>query len=250
MNNKLQHELVRLGFTANEAAVYLSCLELGTAKMTDIARRSETKRPTTYLIIEELLKKNLITRIQKGKIDYYKPSDPSLILQDQLEKTKLAQRILPNLKKTFAGPRKTKVTFYEGKRQLEHIHDVMFRSKQLSSIVYLDQYWKLFGDEHNRHIYELLKRSGGMVRALMPKTRKNIEHVNKKYRTGLQEVRFLPETFDTANQASILYNDKQVVYLSYTSVTATSIEDENILNVHSQMFEHLWRQSEPFKKQP
>ena len=140
------------------------------------------------------------------------------------------------------------MTFYEGKKQLEHIHDIMFRSKLISSIVYLNQYWQLFSEEHNRHIYELVKRNGGFVRVLMPKTRTNIEYTNKKYRKGLQEVRFLPNTFDDTKQASILYNDTQVVYLSYSSVTATSIEDKDILSVHSQMFEHIWNQSDPYEE--
>ena len=55
MNKNLIDKLIALGFTTNEAKVYLATLELGTTKMTDLAKHSNTKRPTTYLIVDSLI---------------------------------------------------------------------------------------------------------------------------------------------------------------------------------------------------
>ncbi|MEK7106984.1 MAG: helix-turn-helix domain-containing protein, partial [Patescibacteria group bacterium] len=63
----ISDSLSQLGLSGQESAVYLAALELGFSSISDIAKKAGIKRPTTYYIVDELIKKNLVSRAPKGK---------------------------------------------------------------------------------------------------------------------------------------------------------------------------------------
>ena len=83
---------------------------------------------------------------------------------------------------------------------------------------------------------------------IVPKTRKSIEYISKNYRKGFQDIRFLPKGFDTSNKMGFLVNDKQLMFTSFDAITATVIEDPNIVACQKQMWEILWHQIEVWNK--
>src|SRR3989344_3084998 len=72
--------LKNIGLGDKAAKVYLAMLELGPASVLEIAAKASVNRPTTYLQIEELKKKGLVSTQKKGKKDLYIAESP-----DQLE---------------------------------------------------------------------------------------------------------------------------------------------------------------------
>lgn len=65
--NDLAKKLESLGLTEKEAAVYVAALELGASPAQKIAERAKVKRGTTYLAIESLTKRGLMSSVTKGK---------------------------------------------------------------------------------------------------------------------------------------------------------------------------------------
>jgi len=55
-------QLQNLDLNPNEAKTFLAILEIGPASISDIAKRARIKRPTTYYLIEELIKKGLFSK--------------------------------------------------------------------------------------------------------------------------------------------------------------------------------------------
>ena len=58
-----QTQLKKLGLTEKEAKLYINALELGSFSVMGIAHKSGIKRPTCYLILDELVKKGLVSII-------------------------------------------------------------------------------------------------------------------------------------------------------------------------------------------
>ena len=58
----LIQELGHLGLSEKEAAVYLASLELGPAPVQDISHKAKVNRATTYVMIESLMGRGLISR--------------------------------------------------------------------------------------------------------------------------------------------------------------------------------------------
>lgn len=59
--------LKEFGFKEKEAAVYLGLLELGEAKVHDIARKAKISRPTTYEILEKLAEGGFVVSLEKKR---------------------------------------------------------------------------------------------------------------------------------------------------------------------------------------
>lgn len=57
--------LENLGFSDNEAKVYLAALETGLSSAQDIADKAKLKRTTTYSVLDVLVRKGFILKTQK-----------------------------------------------------------------------------------------------------------------------------------------------------------------------------------------
>jgi predicted DNA-binding transcriptional regulator len=61
----LEETLEKLGLNEKEAKVYLALLELGQDTVQNIAQRASITRPTTYNILDALVKKGLTTQVDQ-----------------------------------------------------------------------------------------------------------------------------------------------------------------------------------------
>ena len=58
---------------------------LGTTSVQDIARKTNIKRPTVYLHIDELIKQGLFESMSLNNKQYYRAADPE-VLEERLKK--------------------------------------------------------------------------------------------------------------------------------------------------------------------
>lgn len=97
-------ELINFGFSDKEAAVYLAALQLGLSSIQDIAEKSGVNRGTTYLIVDELIKRGLISSfIKDGRRRLAAESPDRLLSLLRLQKNELEEKereltaVLPKL---------------------------------------------------------------------------------------------------------------------------------------------------------
>lgn len=106
--------LESLGLSDKEARVYLALLELGTASAQTVSTKSYIKKPTTYLALEELRKKGLLTKLPKAKRVLYRANSPYELESIINEQALHARRLLPSLSARFKETSRVQMTFYEG----------------------------------------------------------------------------------------------------------------------------------------
>ncbi len=119
----IDKDLQAVGLQEKEAKVYLAALELDKGTAQQIAIKAELKRPTTYVIMEELMRQGLVSSFYEGKKQYFVAENPERlvdILQNQkqdVEKREVyLQSLLPQLQ-SINNRQKDKpvVKYYEGK---------------------------------------------------------------------------------------------------------------------------------------
>lgn len=123
----LEQNLMRIGLSEKEAKVYLAALELGPAPVQKIAAKAHVNRATTYVILEGMMKKGIITIYDQGKKRYFVAEGPSalknIISQQQKEldeKAELLKHVHSEIQSVHnALPNKPIVKFYEGKEGLK-----------------------------------------------------------------------------------------------------------------------------------
>ena len=67
----LNYVLEKAGLNRRETALYLALLQMGPSSILNIARKADMKRPTAYLVIDELMKKGLVAEVPKEKKKKY-----------------------------------------------------------------------------------------------------------------------------------------------------------------------------------
>ncbi len=116
------HSLLKsLGFLESEIKTYLVALERGTTSIIDLAKYTQLSRQATYVAVESLANKGLMSSVTRGKKKYYVVDDPEKIGQYISRKAhELSQfesdlkELLPELKLKKAT-QQTSVRVYDGK---------------------------------------------------------------------------------------------------------------------------------------
>src|SRR6185436_1622671 len=129
---ELQEILEKIGLNQKEAMVYMALLELGTSSVEGIARKAGTKRPTTYLILDDLQKKGLATLVPRAKKVLYMPESPDKIISDLNRKQELVKRFLPNFLAVYNEPKnKPQILLYEGKEAVRDLYEKILQAKKI-----------------------------------------------------------------------------------------------------------------------
>lgn len=189
----IEKQLEKLGLSVNEVRVYLASLELGSATRQQLAAKAVVARPTTYVAVEGLMKRGLMSSYKKGKKEYVQAEKPERLLKIlEDEKRRLAEResklklLLPGLESIIAiSSDKPEVKYYEGLEGLEAMRAVLFESKAKNIYVVgtADNYEKVVPEESVALHNFRLKKSGivGRQIVLSEKARRPIKAFSPKW---------------------------------------------------------------------
>ena len=235
--------LKNLGFDEKEAKAYLALLELGTATPLKISQKSDIKRPTTYLVLQALEEKGMVSRVVRGKKTLFAPQHPQKLVAEAELRLKNLQEVVPQLESLFrkeeAGPR---IMIYEGIKEIDHAIDewfavggeaVFISTLKLSIAVFPETFRKL----------ELTSLSENFrVREIIDDTeesRKYYEKVSGEFR----KVRFLSQKLMPFEVYVAMFGDKVMITSVKKDYFAVAIESEEISRAFRKIYEVLWENS-------
>jgi len=112
---QLDRLLTQIGFSKNEAKVYLTALELGPSPACKLAEQAELPRTTVYFILDYLIKRGVMGKTKaKGKTLFI--ADPPEKLLSILNDLKLQmEKAMPRFEAMYnTSETKPKIYFYEG----------------------------------------------------------------------------------------------------------------------------------------
>lgn len=75
-----QDKLEKFGLSDKEAKIYLSLLGLGPSSVSEIAKNANLNRSTAYVLLESLIKLDLVAVSEKNKISIYSPASPDRLV--------------------------------------------------------------------------------------------------------------------------------------------------------------------------
>jgi len=127
----LEKSLQSLGMTEKQAKVYLAALELGHGNVQTIAQKAGLKRPTVYIIIDELVKKGFLSIGPGKRGSSYVAENPENLKLKLEENKKSLDYALPFLRAMYNEEKsKPQVRIYEGVEAMRQIYfDTLWKSK-------------------------------------------------------------------------------------------------------------------------
>lgn len=232
-----------LGLSEKEAKVYIALIGLGTASVYAIAKTSGLKRPTTYVVIDELIKKGAVNEVPRVKKQLYQAKSPEELMAQAENRFLLAKQKLPELKALVKGEEsKPRVFFFEGKAGLDQTINYGLKRMAGKEVVgfyattskQVSELFDGFKDFNNN-----IKDSNIKLRGVAPE----VDEL-KTFRDTDAE---FGRTFKTIEKSvysptvSIEMGDTYVKIQDFDNLQSIIIENPNITKTLKQIFELVWQ---------
>ncbi len=210
MSEKLIKELRKLNLTEKEARVYLALLELGPSTPYKIAKRSRLKRPTAYVIAEELVEKGLIVQMTGEKKRQYIARSPESYIEDVEARVREARKVIPELNALQRKQsEKPNVLYFEGIEGMKQAYEYKIKDFKGKEIVGFfaraDEIDQVYTDEvfipwnENKVKYDISVRGYTVDDDKLTKDYSRFLTGTDDYGKGLIRAKFLPETLYSAD---------------------------------------------------
>lgn len=129
MSEGILKSLEKLGLSDKESRVYITALEMGKFSVLALANKTGIKRPTCYLILDELIKKGLITTFPKAKKVIYLAEHPNILLKKAADSHELAKELMPELQSIMGSMiEKPELKVYSGQQGIQQIYEIMLET--------------------------------------------------------------------------------------------------------------------------
>lgn len=235
--------LESLGLAEKEAKVYTALLQLGRASAYSVSEKSGLKKPTTYVILGELVKKGLVSKVPRTRKQLFVAQSPDEFFALAEERLAVAKKALPELMAMVDGEEpKVRSIFYEGLGGVRQA--LWYRFKELEGQEIVGFYAashdapKEFLDLAFEWCDEVEKR-GARVRGIAPR-HPSLAAWNDRYQKPMWDFRFLPFEQYSAT-ISIDVGDTFVRIIGFRGLQAVIIENPDVARTVRQIFEMVWR---------
>lgn len=130
----LEKYLQDIGLNEKESVLYLSLLAVDNSSVLDLSKKTSLNRSTTYVVLETLAKKGLVSETTVGKKTHYQAEPPErletyveqrkILLEEQAKKLK---DIIPQIKSVQReGGEKPIVQYFEGKDGVLSMNEALY----------------------------------------------------------------------------------------------------------------------------
>ncbi len=260
-DKKLEIELQKAGFDKRSAKVYLATLELGPSPVQKISQRAGVPRATTYLVLDDLQNRGLVSTFRQGKKSYFAAESPQRLShlvaskEKELAEQKSAVNDLISELNSRAQTRPNHssrpiVRFYEGPDALkgfirDNLRQAQIKKEALGIISYdqAEQFItkaSLSWDDLVKH-----RQRKGVKRRIIYTWK---EREPDKNRVAKNAVYVPYQQFPC--QADITIAGHRVAFVPYDEpFRAVAIEDATIARNMKALFEFIWQSAQsPTKK--
>ncbi|HEY4479592.1 MAG: hypothetical protein A3H69_01505 [Candidatus Sungbacteria bacterium RIFCSPLOWO2_02_FULL_47_9] len=240
---KIEEGLKNLGLAEKEAKVYIALVQLGRGSAQSVADESGIKRPTAYVILENLIDKGMAVKIPRARKKLYEAKPPDEFFAEAEERFALSKTILPELMAMAdkTGP-KFKTLYYEGeqnvKRMLSGINKKMAGKEILG---FYARETENISSEMNEFFHqwnEDCKKNGITVRGLTPDD-PSLEWYRKRTEYFGHVFKYL-NMKDYSSECSIEIGDDFIQIFSLRYMQGVYMENPDVARTLRQIFEMVW----------
>lgn len=235
-------KLERLGWTRKQAEVYLALLAIGPATAYQVAKKCGLKRPTVYVLLDELRKMEAVLVAPDLRKQVYAAKPPEELVNRAAEQLNDLIGSLPAIKALAKRPERPIVHYFQGKKEVVEALDYDIAHARDAEIVGfyaadqgIDSSLKKAIDAHN----ERLRVNRVKVRGVVPDS-PTIENYRASDSRYGREMKIIPTGLYDAGSSFDIGPDF-IRLIAYRDQLAVVIESERIAKSLKQVFDLLWQ---------
>ena len=246
----LYNHLVEYGLVDKEARAYLSLLEIGQATATNLAKKTGLNRSTTYVILESLKERGLVSVSADKVIQEYIAATPETLvnlaesqLKQQQAVTAKLKNIIPRLNSIKKDLKhKPLVTVYEGKSGIINAFEDSLQSKEkvVRIMSSANKLYELIPDYIGTYAQ---KRAacGLKMKGIHPRDEHSDELLQRMPK-GDESVVIPADKYHISAEVAV-YDNKVSYVLAEDRGVAIVIESEEMANATKHLFDLAWEEA-------
>jgi len=247
----LKDKLIQFGLSDKEADVYLALLGTGTSLVSDIAKSAKLNRSTTYVLLDSLRAKGLVSITEEEKVRNYTAAPPERLmhlLEESLSKytelIQIAESIVPELKKLHKKEKggavsvKPKVHLYEGLQGIKSAYEDMLETgDDIRTYASMEDVHALL-PEYFPKFYKRRAAKGIAMRIIFPDV-KLAKKRSQDTKVKSQETRIAPKEMGSFSPEINIYGNK-IAFVSARERFGLVIESLELSQALKTIFELTW----------
>lgn len=241
-------DLEKLGFSQNDAMVYLALVELGTSTSNPIISKTGLHRSIVYTSLEHLVARKLVAEKEiKGKKTFSAVS-PSLLVEEFAEKHRLADQIAGEISQKLKADTR-EITIHQGNEEYLSLLVSLLKSLPKGGTKYVlgtggEDFMKQTMLPIWRRYHKVAHAQNIKIKMIGYESQRfAIEPHTKK--EGNYEVKYLPSEMENPAGIHIYPEADTVLNIIYSDefnpVTAIKIKNKAFVRSHLNLFNSLWQ---------
>ncbi len=234
-------KLQKFGLSEKEARVCAALFEIPGSVVTDVAKRASINRSTTYVLLESLGKRGLVSISERRGVRVYSPVSPDRLVEmaeTELSKSKelldLSRELASSIKKMLTSePSRSKVKVYESAEGIKIISENKLNAKEgVRSYAAI----KELRDVFPRFFQGFEKRQsaqGKAIKQLAPDTAETREFLRESGKVSAT-IGLIP---DSGFTSGLDVFDNKVTFISPEENTALVIESKQFAHAVKALFD-------------
>ena len=246
----LETALQNIGLTDKEARVYIALLQLGKTTSYAVAVRSNLKKPTVYVTLDNLVDKGAAQKIPRAKKALYVATPPEDLFDAAENKINNAKSVLPELKSLSKKGKAHKIgtAYYEGMAGIREMYRKMLKGTKESVGFYAHarDASKELQTYFDTELLEGVRRAGTKRRGITVADPTILEREYLDAKWAKEHSVFLkalnPKKYNSNISIEVFGNYTQI--FSHRYLQATVIDNPDVADVMRQIFELVWERDD------
>jgi sugar-specific transcriptional regulator TrmB len=227
-------KLQQIGFSRKESEIFFALAKQEEATANEMAKETSTNRTVCYNVLEQLIKKGVVSYVTKNKKRFFSVANPSNLLTAIKEKETITKDIVISLEKLRRSiPIQRAVEVFEGKDGLKQIFSEIRQCKEMDVL------------NATGLIYENLEFSAQHIINDINKSRKvrviGVESMKKTplSKNSRAQIKYLPK--EAENYATTFLIDGKVIIITLKEKPfLIKISEPSIFEGYKKDFKVLW----------
>jgi len=234
-----KEKLQKLGLSEKEASVYLAMTELGPSVVSSIAKRAKINRSTTYVVLDFLAERGLVSIQESKTAKLYDPAPPEKLIdyldglaKEYKELVSTAKGMLPELKSLHKTHKEVetrpKVNLIEDQKGIQTVYE-----DTLNSLETIRAYASLEAEQKSKKDIK--------ARIILPNSQKNRDQIAHDKGETWEAILASRGKYSFAPEINIY--DKKVVFISPSEGFALVVESKELAKSLKKAFDLAEKES-------
>ncbi len=240
----IEEALKTLGLNDKQVAVYAALLQLGQSTAYRVAVKSGLKKPTTYVILDELIEKGLVLKVSQMKTQHYVARTPEEAFARASHELSQARAFLPEILAMAKGKKnKVSALYFEGTEGMKQMLEYRFKEHAGEEMLGFWATDKNASPELTEYFKEeypkKMQRHSIRMRGLAPADEQleGYRQTDQAYGRNIKQI----STKDYSSEVAITVTGDLVRIEDYKNLQGMAIENEDVAKALRQIFEMVWK---------